>query len=143
MGRLQSRNGWWEWRHLCHPLTANNPSLTLERHESFAVLNRLKATILLSECNGRDIWPIDLCRQKGVPDAWIEELSDCFESGFQSDLQTIYKDDQVVNQFHGVQDFHLAYKLGEYLGVDVPAVTASVLGKTAEVQAIKEAFEEG
>ena len=115
----------------------------MERHESFAVLNRLKATILLSECNGRDIWPIDLCRQKGVPDAWIEELSDCFESGFQSDLQTIYKDDQVVNQFHGVQDFHLAYKLGEYLGVDVPAVTASVLGKTAEVQAIKEAFEEG
>ena len=99
--------------------------------------------MLLSECNGRDIWPIDLCREKGIPETWIEELADCFESGFQSDRQTIYKEDQIVNQFHGVHDLHLAYKLGDYLGVDVRQVTASALGRTAEVQAIKEAVEEG
>ena len=71
------------------------------------LLNALKARMLLSECTGRDIWPVELCREKGIPEAWIEELSDCFESGFNSDLQTIYFDDSPVNQFHGIQDLLL------------------------------------
>jgi hypothetical protein len=99
--------------------------------------------MLLDECTGRDIWPVDLCRSKGVPESWIEELSECFESGFQSPLQTIHLEDRIVNQFFGVRDSDLALKLGEYLGVDVARATANALGKVAEVRAIKEAVEEG
>jgi hypothetical protein len=106
------------------------------------MLDRLKALMLLSECTGRDIWPVELCREKGIPETWIEELADSFESGFNSPLQTIYLDDRITNQFFGVQDLHLAYKLGEYLGVDTRHVTALVVGRTAEVRAIQEACEE-
>ena len=106
------------------------------------MLDRLKAQMLLSECTGRDIWPVELCREKGIPETWIEELADSFESGFNSPLQTIYVNDQVTNQFYGVQDLDLARKLGEYLGVDTRQVTALVVGRTAEVRAIQAAVEE-
>ena len=106
------------------------------------LLNALKARMLLSECTGRDIWPVELCREKGIPEAWIEQLSDCFESGFNSDLQTIYFDDSPVNQFHGIQDLHLAHKLGAYLGVDTMNATSMSLGRAAEVRAIQEAVDE-
>ena len=106
------------------------------------MLDRLKALMLLSECNGRDIWPVELCRQKGIPESWIEELVDCHESGFNSPLQTIYLDDEVLNQFEGIQDLYLARKLGEYLGVDTQQVIARAVGRTAEVRAIQEAVDE-
>ncbi len=106
------------------------------------MLTRLEARILLSECTGQDIWPLPLCRQKGIPEQWIEQLADCFESGFNRDSQTIYYDETPVNQFYGVQDLHLAHKLGEFLGVDTVSITASVLGREAEVRAIQEAVDE-
>ena len=106
------------------------------------MLDRLRALMLLSECNGRDIWPVEMCRERGIPESWIEQLSDCFESGFTTPMDTIYLDDEAQNQFFGVQDLHLAQKLGEYLGVDVRAVTALAIGREAEVKAIKEAVEE-
>lgn len=106
------------------------------------LLDRLKARMLLSECTGRDIWPIELCREKGIPESWIDELADCFESGFDSDLQTIYLDDARVNQFHGIQDLHLAHKLGGFLGVDTLSVTSLTFGRLAEVRAIQEAVDE-
>ena len=98
--------------------------------------------MLLAECTGRDIWPLELCREKGIPEAWIEQLADCFESGFASELETIYFEDAPVNQYHGVQDLHLAHKLGEYLGVDTVAVTETKFGRLAEVRAIQEAADE-
>ncbi len=106
------------------------------------MLNRLKARMLLSECTGFEIWPIELCREKGIPDGWIDELQDCFESGFRSDMETVYYDERPVNQFYGVQDLHLAFKLGEYLGVDTAGVTALALDRAAEVRAIEEAVDE-
>ena len=106
------------------------------------MLTRLNARILLSECTGRDIWPVELCRQKGVPPVWIEELSDCFESGFRADRQTIYYDRRVINQFHGVPDLQLAYRLGEFLGVDTEQVTSVVADPEAQVRAIQEAADE-
>jgi hypothetical protein len=107
------------------------------------MLDRLKAMMLLSECSGRDIWPVELCREKGVPESWIEELADCYESGYQSPLQTIYVGERPTNQFYGVHDLHLAYKLGEFLGVATEQVTAGALGRIAEVRAIQQAVEEG
>ncbi len=106
------------------------------------MFDRLRARMLLAECTGRDIWPLELCREKGVPEAWIEELADCFESGFDSELDTIYFENSPVNQFHGIQDLHLAHKLGDYLGVDTNGVTAMQFGRLAEVRAIQEAADE-
>ena len=106
------------------------------------MLDRLRAVMLLTECTGRDIWSVDLCRQRGIPEVWIEELAECYESGFQSDLQTIYVGEQPTNQYHGILDRNLAYKLGEYLGIDTQRATALALGWPAEVRAIREAVEE-
>ncbi len=106
------------------------------------VLTRLQARMLLSACTGRDIWPVDLCRQQGIPAEWIQELADCFESGFRSDRQTIYYEQRVVNQFQGVHDLQLAYRLGEFLGVDTQRVGAGLGDPVAQVRAIQEAADE-
>ena len=106
------------------------------------MLSRLRAQMLLSECRGDEIWAPDTCREKGVPESWINELTDTFESGFRSDRETIYIDSGVTNQYHGVRDLHLAYKLAEYLGVDSKAATAHTLGREAEVRALQEAVED-
>lgn len=106
------------------------------------MLNRIKALALLAECTGDDIWSADLCREKGIPEAWMEEASDCYESGFDSDSQTIYADGAVTNHYFGLRDVDLARKLGEYLGVNVAEVTHGAFSRAAEVQAIKDAVTE-
>lgn len=107
------------------------------------MLNRMKALSMLSECTGDDIWSVEHCRSRGVPDVWIEELSDCYESGFQRNTQTIYVDNRVVNQYHGIRDVDLAIKLGEYLGVDVQELMATVATRSRLVAAIREAVMDG
>ena len=104
-------------------------------------LTRMKALVLLGECIGDEIWPIELCERKGLPRDWIDELSNAFESGFRTDRQTIYYEGKVVNQYHGVSDRDLAYKLAEFLGVDTSRAKNS-LGRIAEVQSLKEAVDE-
>ena len=98
--------------------------------------------MLLSECTGRDLWPVQLCREKGVPEDWIEELADCYESGFKTDRETIYYNQRPVNQFHGIHDLQLARKLGQFLGIDIQRVTAFAFSRVAEVRAIQEAVDE-
>ena len=105
-------------------------------------MDRLKALQLLSKCRGDEIWSIEVCRQEGVPEAWIDELKDTTESGFNTDLDTLYVQDSVVNHYHGVQDLKLAFKLGEYLGIDVAEISLQAFGKIAQVNAIREAVEE-
>lgn len=107
------------------------------------MISRLKALTLLEECTGVDIWPIEYCRQRGIPEDWIEELADAFESGYENDRDTIYYKDRPINQFHGILDFDLAIRLGLSLGVDVERVTATAMTRPATVKAIKEAVEEG
>lgn len=103
------------------------------------MLNRLKALTLLSECTGDDIWSIDHCRLRGVPESWIEELADCFESGFRVDSQTIYVERRVVNHYQGIRDIDLAVKLGEYLGISMPELQAVSSTRSRLVSAIREA----
>lgn len=105
-------------------------------------LSRLKAMMLLNECTGVDIWPVDLCREKGVPEGWLEELADCFESGFDHDGQTIYYDEQLVNQFHGVRDIDLARRLARHLGIDTARARAMAVSRESEVRLLKEAVDE-
>jgi hypothetical protein len=104
------------------------------------VLNRLKALTLLSECTGDDIWSVEHCRLRGIPEAWIDELSDCYESGFRSHSQTIFYENRLVNQYHGIRDVDLAIKLGEHLGVDVQELLAHAASRARLVSAIREAI---
>lgn len=106
------------------------------------MLNRLKALQLLSKCRGDEIWSVETCRQEGVPEDWISELSDATESGFEFDLDTLYVEDRVVNHYHGVQDLKLAFKIGELLGVEVSEIQYQAFGRIAQVEAIKEAVDE-
>ncbi len=106
------------------------------------MLNRLKALTLLSECTGDDIWSIEHCQLRGIPPDWIEELADCYESGYDRDSHTIYYRDQMINQYHGLRDVDLAIKLGEYLGVNVEGLIAISPSRSRLVLAIRQAIEE-
>jgi hypothetical protein len=107
------------------------------------VLDRSQAITLLWECSGEEIWSIEYCRRRGIPDAWIEELAQGYESGFRSDEQTIYLEDQVTNQYEGVRDVDLAVKLGAYLGVDLDRTLPLAVSRHGTVRAIREAVEDG
>lgn len=102
-------------------------------------LPRHRALAILQECRGDEIWSIEHCRLRGIPEAWIEELADNYESGFRSDSQTIYFEGNLTNQFRGVQDLKLAIQVARSMGLDVDRVTAAALGRLATVQAIQEA----
>ena len=104
---------------------------------------QLKALMLLNECHGDEIWSAAYCQQRGVPAAWVEELADCYESGFRFDRDTIYVENRPVNQYFGVRDRDLAFKLAEFLGVDTARATGLALGRTAEVRALQEKVDEG
>lgn len=97
----------------------------------------------LSECTGDDIWSIDYCRQRQIPPAWVNELCDAYESGFESDKQTIYFRNEVVNQFEGIRDVDLACKIGQYLKVNVARIVERQVSRAAVVREIREAIEEG
>lgn len=107
------------------------------------MLNRLRAQILLDECTGDEIWSVELCKEKGVPELWINELTDAYESGFNSDGETIYYGDRIVNQFEGIRDVDLAIRLAEFLGVDASRIAATALSRSMLVSALKESFEDG
>lgn len=105
-------------------------------------LTRLKALTLLSECTGDDIWSIEHCRLRAVPEVWIDELADCFESGFRDESQTIFVGQATVAHYHGIRDVDLAIKLGEFLGVNVAELIASAASRSRLVAAIRQAIEE-
>jgi len=58
-------------------------------------------------------------------------MKDRFESGFDADRNSIYVDGKLVNQYEGVSDLHLAYKLAEYLGIDWQRATAHAISVQA------------
>ena len=105
-------------------------------------MNELKARILLSKCQGDEIWSVELCQQEGVPLDWISELQDAHESGFDHDQNTIYENGKMVNQFAGVSDLKLAYKLAEFLGINWENATQFAFSRVAQVTAIKEYAED-
>ena len=98
--------------------------------------------MLLLKCQGDEIWDLDTCRSAGVPESWIEELCERFESGFDSDRNTIYHENRMVNQYEGISDLSLAYKLAEYLGIDWERASASAISRRGIVAAIKTELDE-
>ena len=106
-------------------------------------MNRAHAMMLLSECNGDDIWSIEYCRKRLVPDSWVKQLHDVYESGFETEDASIFYRERLVNQFAGVRDVDLACKLGEYLGLNVKQIVELQFSRTGVVRAIRESVEEG
>ena len=106
------------------------------------MISRLKAHILLTECTGRDIWSVETCRERGIPEAWIAELADAHESGFERDRDTIYHEGQPTNQYHGVHDLRLARQLAEVLGLDLIRARALSVDDTSEVRLLQEAADD-
>ena len=106
-------------------------------------LPRHRLLSLLSECTGDEIWSLQHCRLRHVPEDWIDQLADAFESGFDSDRQTIYTDDGVTNQYHGVRDVDLAIRVAQAMGIRVDASSLARYGRARLVQAIKDAVMEG
>jgi hypothetical protein len=104
--------------------------------------DRLRALLLLTECTGDDIWSPEHCHARGVPESWMEELTDCFESGFLHDSQTIYVGRQATNQYLGIRDVDLAVRLGAFLGVDVDQLQACSATRRELVRNIQQAVEE-
>jgi hypothetical protein len=104
--------------------------------------SRLQALSLLHECDGDHIWSLQHCRMRGIPEDWIQELVDGYESGFDRDETTIYFDDKKVNQFEGIRDVDLALKLAKYLRIDLGSRIDLLPTRRSIVQAIKEKFEE-
>jgi len=107
------------------------------------MLSRDRALAILDECSGDDIWSVEHCRARRVPEAWINELADAFESSFFVDSQTIYLDRQRLAQYHGVRDVDLATRVAATLGLDVDRLLARALSRRDAVRAIKEAVMEG
>jgi hypothetical protein len=106
------------------------------------MIDRARALLLLSECTGDDIWSIEYCKSRGVPSAWISELRDAYESGFQSAHQTIFYENRPVHQFEGIRDVDLACKIGNLLHINVSSIVAQSFSRVAVVRAIVEAIEE-
>ena len=104
-------------------------------------MNRSRALMLLTECTGDDIWSLEHCRDRQVPEAWISELQDAYESGFESDDQTIYYQNEVVNQFNGIRDVDLACKIGQLLKIDVTRIAGQQVSRASVVREIREAID--
>lgn len=105
-------------------------------------MNRLRALALLQECTGDDIWSLEHCRLREIPEDWIEELSDCFESSFNNDMLTIYVNERATNQYRGIRDVDLARKLGQVLGLPVARISATAFSRRSLVTALQDAAEE-
>lgn len=107
------------------------------------MISRSRALALLSLCDGDEIWSVEYCRQHGVPERWITELTDAYESGFDADRDTIYYADKPVNQYEGVLAVDLAMKLAKVLGLPMARIENATLDRTEIVRVIRELLEEG
>lgn len=107
------------------------------------MIPRHRLLSLLAECTGDEIWSVQHCRARRIPETWIEQLSAAYESGFRRDSQTIYTDDGVTNQYHGIRDVDLAIRLADSMGIRVDTNALARFGRARLVQAIKDAVMNG
>lgn len=106
------------------------------------------ALSLLDECTGDDLWSVEHCQSRGVPQDWIDDLADAFETSYRISSQTIYVSDEqtgrrIVNQYYGVRDFDLAKRIGLELGLDIDQIESVALSRQSTVRMIKETVMDG
>ncbi|MEM9366598.1 MAG: hypothetical protein AAGD07_11430 [Planctomycetota bacterium] len=111
------------------------------------MLRRDRVLALLQECHGDEIWSEETCRHRGVPEAWIAELVDTFESNPGRDLEAIYVNvngqERMTNQYRGVRDLDLVQKLAAALGIPMDTNTVAAYGRRGAVERIKDAVMDG
>jgi hypothetical protein len=100
------------------------------------------AELLLTRCRGDEVWSPEHARQLGVPESWIVELQDCYESGFDHDRNTLYTDGGLVNQYHGIADLELAYRAAEFLGIETTKIRRLPLSRRGQVAELQAALDE-
>ncbi len=105
-------------------------------------MNELTALKLLSECTGDDIWSLQHCRERRVPQDWLDELADCFESNPQIDSETIYYRESATNQFEGIRDVDLARRIATFLRIELADLEQRALNRQHLVRLIQESAEE-
>lgn len=106
-------------------------------------IRRDRALKLLSLCDGDEIWSVPYCLDHGVPTPWIDELSNAFESGYQTDSKTIYENGRMTNQYHGIRDVDLAIRLAKSLGVATESMQLEFRDRRSAVEMLKQAVFEG
>jgi hypothetical protein len=97
---------------------------------------------LLTECTGDDIWPLDYCRQRRIPENWIDELRDAYETGFDSPTNMIFFRGEIVNQFEGIRDVDIASKIAANWPLPIGKLAETAWSRADLVNKIKEAIEE-
>ena len=107
------------------------------------MISRPHALQLLQLCDGEEIWSVEYCRRQRVPDHWVRELRDAYESGFSHRSQSIYYQGQLVNQFEGVLAVDIALRVAKVLGVEIDGILQRQVSREGIVQAIREQVEEG
>jgi hypothetical protein len=107
------------------------------------MMSRPQALALLSRCDGDEIWSIDECRAHRLPETWIRDLADAFESNPAVDAETIYHHGKALNQYRGVRAVDLAVKLAHVLGVRLDPFFLQNADRHALVERIRESVEEG
>ena len=106
-----------------------------------------QAYALLDQCDGDDVWSVELCRRRGVPQEWIDRLADAYESDPSRPDQTLHVDDgqgswQAANQYHGVRDVDVARAVADELGVPRDELETCGRSRRGIVRAIRVAIEE-
>lgn len=105
-------------------------------------MNRHKLLHWLAECTGDDIWSMEHCRLRGVPEEWLTQLRDVYESGFQSHSQKIFFGEKLINQFEGVRDVDLACRIAAALGLNIAKIVSESFSRSDCVTKIKESLED-
>jgi hypothetical protein len=106
------------------------------------MFDRFSAELLLTRCRGDEVWSREHAREMGVPESWIAELSDCYESGFDHNQNTLYTDQGLVNQYHGISDLMVAYRAAEYLGINTSRIRSQPLSRRGQVDQLKAELDE-
>lgn len=106
-------------------------------------MNRSNLLNWLAECTGDDVWSIDYCKKSGIPESWIRDLSEIYESGFKTSNEVLYHEGKRIHQYKGIRDSDLAMRIALQLGYPVDAIERAALSHSDLVRRIKEAVEEG
>jgi hypothetical protein len=100
------------------------------------------ALLLLSRCDGDEIWSCDHCRSERVPEDWIARLRDVFESDFSEQGSTIFEEGKRVSQYEGVRSVDIAVAVAMSLGIQIDPWVLSQNHRAAIVAWIQERLEE-
>ncbi len=107
------------------------------------MINRSTLLYWLAECTGDDVWSIEYCKKSGIPDSWIRDLSEIYESGFKTSKEILYHKGNRIHQYQGIRDCDLARRIAQQLGYSVEAIERTALSQSDLVRRIKETIEEG